>query len=211
MKTSELIDLLAADRTLQRPPGHGLALALLPGMAIALVIFVYLAGWRENLIESLTDPRFLLKLLLNACAALSAGLLLLRWSRPVGIAGIWRAILVLLGLLLLIAVIAELLVLPRDQWWQAARGSNATWCLRLIPALAAGPLVAALWMLRSAAPARPALAGFAAGLMSAGIGGLLYATHCPDDSPLFVALWYGLATLMVAAAGALAGARLLRW
>jgi hypothetical protein len=55
------------------------------------------------------------------------------------------------------------------------------------------------------------LAGAAAGLMSAGIGGLLYATHCPDDSPLFVVLWYGCATAIVVAGGALAGARVLRW
>ena len=47
--------------------------------------------------------------------------------------------------------------------------------------------------------------------MSAGVGALLYATHCPDDSPLFVAIWYGSATAIVVAIGALAGARLLRW
>jgi hypothetical protein len=47
--------------------------------------------------------------------------------------------------------------------------------------------------------------------MSAGVGALLYATHCTDDSPLFVALWYGGATAIVVAIGALAGRRLLRW
>jgi hypothetical protein len=39
----------------------------------------------------------------------------------------------------------------------------------------------------------------------------LYAAHCSDDSPLFVATWYTLATALVAAIGALAGARFLRF
>jgi len=39
----------------------------------------------------------------------------------------------------------------------------------------------------------------------------LYATHCPDDSPLFVATWYVLAILVVMAVGAIAGSQFLRW
>ncbi|HUI21148.1 MAG TPA: NrsF family protein, partial [Methylocella sp.] len=58
---------------------------------------------------------------------------------------------------------------------------------------------------------RPALAGAAAGLLAGAIGAAFYATHCPDDSPLFVATWYTLAIAFVTAIGAIAGARLLRW
>jgi hypothetical protein len=39
----------------------------------------------------------------------------------------------------------------------------------------------------------------------------LYASHCTDDSPLFVAAWYTIATALVTAVGALAGAKLLRY
>jgi hypothetical protein len=39
----------------------------------------------------------------------------------------------------------------------------------------------------------------------------LYASHCTDDSPLFVATWYSIATAAVAAIGALAGSRVLRF
>ena len=70
---------------------------------------------------------------------------------------------------------------------------------------------AQLAMLRSAAPASPALAGAAAGLLAAASGAALYAFHCFDDSPLFVVTWYTLAALVVMAIGALAGRRLLRW
>lgn len=211
MKTDDLVQLLAADPVVESPPGRSLAKALLPGIAVALVLFFLLAGWRSDVIPSLAEPRFLFKLLLNIAAAAAACALVLRLARPVGSSGPWPVLLVVLLVVLGAAVLIELLVVPRELWWESARGSNATWCLRLIPTLSAGPLAASLWVLRRAAPARPWLAGLAAGLMSAGIGALLYATHCPDDSPLFVALWYGLATLIVAAAGALAGARLLRW
>jgi hypothetical protein len=50
-----------------------------------------------------------------------------------------------------------------------------------------------------------------AGAAAAGIAATLYASNCPDDSPLFVASWYPLATLLVVAIGAVAGDRLLRW
>jgi hypothetical protein len=65
--------------------------------------------------------------------------------------------------------------------------------------------------LRHGAPTRPAVTGAIAGLMSAGLAATLYASHCTDDSPLFVATWYSIATALVAAIGALAGPRLLRF
>jgi hypothetical protein len=109
------------------------------------------------------------------------------------------------------AACIELAVLPRNQWWTMAWGTNATWCLRIIPALAAVPLLVTLLALRNAAPAHPARTGAMAGLMSAGLAGTLYSLHCPDDSPLFVGLWYVMASGVVTAAGALLGARWLRW
>jgi hypothetical protein len=78
--------------------------------------------------------------------------------------------------------------------------------------LLALPLVAgALIGLRHGAPARPGIAGAIAGLLSAGLAATLYASHCTDDSPLFVAAWYTMATALVTAVGALAGAKLLRY
>jgi hypothetical protein len=72
-------------------------------------------------------------------------------------------------------------------------------------------LAAALFGLRHGAPTRPAIAGAIAGLVSAGLAATLYASHCSDDSPLFVATWYTIATALVAAIGALAGSRVLKF
>ncbi len=65
--------------------------------------------------------------------------------------------------------------------------------------------------LRAGAPLHPGLTGAMAGAAAAGVGALVYASSCPGDSPLFVATWYPLATLICMAAGALAGRRFLAW
>jgi hypothetical protein len=50
-----------------------------------------------------------------------------------------------------------------------------------------------------------------AGLISAGLAATVYASHCTDDSPLFVATWYTIAIAAVTAVGALIGAKVLRF
>ena len=72
-------------------------------------------------------------------------------------------------------------------------------------------LAAALIALRHGAPTRPAIAGALAGLLSAGLAATLYASHCTDDSPLFVVTWYTIATALVTAVGALAGSKVLKF
>jgi hypothetical protein len=58
---------------------------------------------------------------------------------------------------------------------------------------------------------KPVLAGATAGLVASGVGSMLYALTCPDDSPLFVATWYSIAILLVTSVAAGVGRRLLRW
>jgi hypothetical protein len=90
-------------------------------------------------------------------------------------------------------------------------GTNSMHCMRMIPLLAAPLLAALIAALRAGAPLHPGLTGALAGAASAGIAALLYASSCPDDSPLFVATWYPLATLICMSAGALAGRLFLVW
>jgi hypothetical protein len=77
--------------------------------------------------------------------------------------------------------------------------------------LALAPLAAILLALRKGAPEQPLFCGAAAGLFAGALGAALYATHCWDDSPLFVAIWYPLGIAVSVLIGALAGSRLLRW
>jgi hypothetical protein len=203
--------MLAADATVEAAPARQMVRAAIPAVILALALFLALVGVRADIVQALGSPRFWLKLIVCGALAATATGALLRAARPQPGLGRWGAWLWLPAAMLVVAVASELVVLPAQQWGAAAIGHNATICLLLIPTLAAAPLVASLLVLRRAAPARPALAGAVAGLMSAGVGALLYATHCTDDSPLFVALWYGCATAIVVAIGALAGRRVLRW
>jgi hypothetical protein len=211
MKTSDLVQLLAGDPVVGSPPGRTLARLLLPAMLTAIALFILIAGLRPDLWQRLESPRLVFKIVVNLLLGIAGGGMLLQLSRPQSNPAPWRSGLLAVVALLGVAVLLELAMLPREQWWTAARGQNAAWCLRIIPLLAMAPLVAALWAARQGAPGNPAQAGAAAGLLAAGLGGMLYALHCTDDSPLFVGLWYGLATCMVTAVGAAVGARLLRW
>jgi hypothetical protein len=46
--------------------------------------------------------------------------------------------------------------------------------------------------------------------MSGGLAATVYAAHCTDDSPLFVATWYSIGIAGITAVGAAAGSRVLR-
>jgi hypothetical protein len=212
VKTGDLIRALAADSEVRAmPPGRALALSLIPGLAIALGLHFAVLGLRPHLLTLLGEPRLLFKLCLTFLLVALTGALLSRIARPG--AGVRQAALLLaiVPALLVAAGVAELRAVPPAEWGQRLVGTNAIFCVKSIPFLAAAPLVAALLALRQGAPENPTLAGAAAGLFAGAIGAACYATHCPDDSPLFVAAWYSLAIGFTAAIGALAGSRLLRW
>jgi hypothetical protein len=212
VKTGDLIRALAADSEVHpMPPGRALALALIPGVAIAVGLHFAILGLRPDLLTLLGEPRLLFKLCLTILLVALSRPLVLRLVRPG--ASVRRAALMLaiVPALLAAANLAELLAVPAAEWGQRLVGNNAMFCLKSIPFLAAAPLVATLLALRQGAPEHPALAGAAAGLFAGAIGAACYATHCPDDSPVFVAAWYTLGIGIVAAIGAAAGSRLLRW
>jgi hypothetical protein len=211
MKTEKLIDALVADRaTPAKPMRWVLAAALLAGGLVSLVLFLATLGVRADIGPALGTWRFELKVGLVLLALGLAFSLCIALSRPVAPTHPGRRLLPLAALAVLLIAI-ELLVLPTTSWASRLVGSNALVCLVAIPTLAIVPLAAVLAILRLGAPASPALAGGAAGLLAAAAAATLYAFHCFDDSPLFVVTWYALAALPVIALGAAAGHRLLRW
>ena len=210
MKTDNLIDALVADRMPRSKLRWTLAAALLAGGLVSLVLFFATLGVRADIGPALATWRFELKVGLVLLALGLAFSLCIALSRPVTPAHPgWR--LLPLAALAVLAVAIELLALPSVSWAGRLVGSNALVCLIAIPTLAIAPLAVVLAILRSGAPASPALAGGAAGLLAAAAAAALYAFHCFDDSPLFVVTWYALAALPVVAVGAAAGHRLLRW
>jgi len=155
--------------------------------------------------------RFNLKFVDAFAFALPSLLLMLRLARPDAkprALALW--LLAPIGLLAA-AVVIELFVVPPDEWLHRLIGTKSMHCMRMVPMMAAPLLAGLIWAMRAGAPLHPALTGALAGAASAGIAALLYASTCPDDSPLFVATWYPLATLICVGVGALAGRRFLAW
>jgi hypothetical protein len=211
MKTDELLEALVADRaTAARPVTRALSIALLVGGVVSLALFFATLGPRKDLAAALMTWRFDLKIVVVLLTLVLAFRLCRALSQPVPVPHPGRYLLPLAALAAA-AVVIELASVPMVAWRTRLVGSNAMICLGAMPALSLAPLVVVLAMLRSTAPASPALAGAAAGLLAAASGAALYAFHCFDDSPLFVVTWYSLATVIVVTAGWWAGRRLLRW
>ncbi len=210
MRTDDLITSLAADTSALSPPlRQSVVGGLICAVLAASIIFFSVSGPRIDFGAALGTWRFDFKLLLVAASVPVTAFVCVRMGRPLP-STTWPFAVLLAGLLAA-AVSFELAVTPSDTWFPNWRGTNALLCLVAIPALSVLPLLILLLSLRSAAPASPARAGAAAGAASAAIGAALYATHCFDDSPLFVATWYVLGALPVVMLGAMMGKRYLRW
>jgi hypothetical protein len=211
VRTSNLINVLAQDATVRWRFGRILGLATACGAIAAGVLFFAGIGFRPDIAQAIGSVRFLFKFVLTLTLAASATRALLRVARPDIPLNRWGWMLAAAPILLAGAVIVELFVMPESTWAARLFGHNARFCLTLIPLLAIGPLACLLLALQQGAPARPGLAGAVAGLAASGIAATFYAANCTDDSPLFVAAWYPMATGIVALAGYLAGSRFLRW
>jgi hypothetical protein len=205
MRTDDLVHAMVADQTAaQSSLGRKFTLAIAVGFVISAVLFWVTLGPRPDIETAVLTVRFDFKIVETLLLAATAVALVLRLAQPGAGTGLQMAALAAAPALLVVTVIAELLVIPADQWQAKLVGSNSLVCMTAIPLLS-------LPALRDGAPTSLGAAGAAAGLVAGGIAAALYATQCVDDSPLFVAFWYSIAIAAVTALGAVLGRRLLRW
>lgn len=210
MNTENLIRVLAADAA--RPVIGirvlmGAALGL--GAAVSLALFRLLFEPRADLADAIQGHAFATKLSVVLLLAVTAGGLLGPVARPLPVRVMPR--LSLAPTLLAVAVILELVTAPATTLPARVFGPDVLHCLAAIPLLSLPPALCLFAALRRGAPANTTKAGTVAGLAAGGIGATLYALACPQDSPLFVALWYSLAIGAVTTLGSIAGRRWLRW
>jgi hypothetical protein len=212
METEQLIRTLAADNpTRERPVGSVLALALLAAAPVSVIMFMMALGVRPDVMTAMHNPFFDLKFVVTLALAISAIVVGLHLSRPEASIRGWGWLLLIPAGIIAAGIAGEMMMPQRLPMMTRLVGNNSRICMTSIPLLSLPLLAGALVALRHGAPARPALAGAMAGLISAGLAATLYASHCTDDSPLFVATWYPIATAMVTAVGALIGAKVLRF
>ena len=212
MRTYEFIAALTADPVPEPIRlGRRIAAALAIGFLGSLAIYFLRLGPRPDIAAASGTMRFWLKFVDSFAFALPSLLLTLRLARPDAKARTLALWLIAPFILLAAGVVLELMIVPQSAWMPRLMGANAMHCTITIPMLAAPVLVALIVALRAGAPLHPGMTGALAGAAAAGVGALVYASSCPDDSPLFVATWYPLATLICVGVGALAGRRFLAW
>lgn len=212
MDTDDLIRTLAADNdTHEGPVSNMLLVALLLAAPVSAAMLLAELGMRKDFMTAIGNPFFDLKFAVTIALAGAAIAISLHLSRPEASLGRWAWLLAIPVGLLGIGIMGEMMMPNRAPMTTRLIGTNSRVCMIAIPLLSLPLLAAALLALRRGAPSRPAVAGAFAGLLSAGLGATLYASHCTDNSPLFVATWYTIAVAFVAAIGALAGSRVLKF
>lgn len=212
MDTDQLIRTLAADNAHRAPRvGALMTTGLLVAAPFSILIFATFLGVRPDVMTAMHNPFFDTKFAVTLSLAIPAIIISLHLSRPEALMRGWGWLLLLPVGLLAVAIGSEAMMAPAMPMTMRLVGKNSRWCMSAIPAMSMPLLAGALFGLRHGAPSRPALAGALAGLLSAGLAATLYASHCTDDSPLFVATWYTIATAIVTAIGAAVGSRVLRY
>ncbi len=212
MRTEDLIEAIARDAAAPRPwLGGRMALALLAGGAVSYALYAVELGVRLDILSVLFTWRFLLKIAVVTLLVVAACWASARLARPDMKSRNVTGALAAAPAILAMGVGYELLTLPAAQWPAYAIGTNAVLCLISLPLLSVAPLLTVLAALRAGAPRSATTAGAVAGLLAGGVGATLYGTHCFDDSPLFVAIWYSIGIALVVLAGAILGRRVLRW
>jgi hypothetical protein len=212
MRTEDLIEAIARDAAAPRPWLAGrMAAALIAGGAVSYALLELDLGLRPDVASALLTWRFALKVAVTALSLAAACWAAASLARPETTARDVAIALMAAPVVLALGVGYELITLPVAGWSARAIGNNARICLISVPLLSIAPLAAMLVALRAGAPRSATIAGAVAGLAAGGVGATLYALHCLDDSPLFVALWYSLAVALVALVGAVLGRWLLRW
>jgi hypothetical protein len=212
VKTENLITALVADAaSIGTPIAQKVALAMACGLALPAAMFFWQLGWRPDIGEARGTLPFLFKFVVTGALLVLAAILVARLARPDAAPGLWGWALMIAPLLLVAGSSADLIASPSNVWTTKLIGANAAACVALILLLSVAPLAALLFALSEGAPAKPRITGAVAGIAAGALAATLYAMHCTDDSPLFVATWYAIAIGIMALAGSVLGERLLRW
>ena len=212
MSSEELITKLVAELPAsqkQWPVSRllGAAIALGSGVTFSVIWFMFTRSPHLAHGVSTTIAFTVVAALTLAIGTYRASLTL---SRPEAEANIaWPVLLA--ALILITGVALELGSTPPHLWVSRLIGTHALGCFVSVTLLALPTLFAVLFAVRHGAPAHPAQAGAAAGLLAGSITGALYEIHCPENSLLFVAVWHVAAIMALAGLGAYLGRRLLYW
>lgn len=213
MRTDDLIAVMTAGH---RPVDTGWLrratwLCAVAALALTVLLVFLILGARADIAGAWLTRPVIAKALLGASVASIALVLFQRSLRPGLKPG--RALPLVAIPVAFVAgwALFTLAQAPAEQWGELVFGRHWRACLIAVPLYALVPLVVLYGLARHGAPVDGKVTGACAGLASAGLATLAYSLHCPDDAAPFLATWYTIAIAAVAAIGAMAFPRLLRW
>lgn len=213
MSTDDLIQRLSGDLAPVKADAlvRRLTLAVAVGGVAALAGALILVGARPDLFEAVRTGPFWMKAAYTTGLALFSLVIVHQSARPGGGGGMaWAPVIAVVGLALAMGAVELWRADPasRGQIWM---GHSWSVCMPRIVGLSIPVFVAVLLTLRSMAPTRLRLAGFAAGVAAGAVAATVYGLSCDEVAAAFMSTWYSLAILVVGVCGALLGPRLLRW
>lgn len=211
--TDDLIARLSADLKPVRPMAMQRMLIGAVGLSgiVAIVAMNMWLGMRADIDTAPMTMVFWTKFGYTLALAVLGGLATLALARPDGrtrwpfLAGVALLALIVVGAIIQLALAEPAEMMP------LIIGGTSLVCPWRIVVLALPVLLATMLVLRRFAPANPALAGFAAGIMAGGTGAWAYSFACGENGVMFLALWYTLGIVIVGVLGAVLGRFLLRW
>ncbi len=213
MKTDDLILLLASDTVAVEPRvwRRRYALALGAGVIGAVLLMLAMLGVRPDIAVVMQIPAFWMKFAFPGALATVALLAASRLSRPgVPLGAVAWAIPVPVLVIWLLGVI-ELSGATPEQRDMLFWGTTWATCPVYVALLSVPAFIVLLWVMKTLAPTRLALAGAAAGLLAGAVGAAAYALYCPESGASFLGVWYVLGMMIPTVLGAIIGPRLLRW
>jgi hypothetical protein len=213
MRTDELINLLAAGPEVNAPPPPVWHNTLLIGGAVVVstLLMMALLGIRQDLLEVIGQPVFVLKVVFVAALVLTGKIASKHLSLPGARLALLPALIAIPLLIMFVMAVLALMEAAPDQRAQLFWGDTWRSCAFIIAGLSLPIFAAILKVMRDLAPTRLRLAGAAAGFTSGAIAALVYCLHCPEIAAPFVAFWYVLGMLIPTGLGSMIGPRVLRW
>ena len=213
MKTNDLIDFLSIEpQVLPKSFWRLRSVALLiGGLLISSLMMKALYGVRPDLLQSMSQANFWVKLMFSISLAVPASQLLISLGRPgMHIKWLWWIMAIPF---LAMGLMALQDVMHADVSQRSAMVLGETWrsCPFNITLLSLPLMGASLGFAKSLAPTKLQLTGACAGFLSGALAAMVYCFHCPESALPFVVIWYSLGILLPMGLGAYLGPKILSW
>jgi hypothetical protein len=209
MDTNDLISILSQSPQPKKPVSFGLVTTLLLTAILAFTIFVL--GVRPDLNLSSVHTTAIHKTLLLGIVAVSIALFLSEVSKPIPRTDrvkpyIWFSIIMFVG-----SIGYEVVTTPLSQIAEYFTIINFPECLFFVTLYGVLGSLVFFWLMKFYAPKDAKLAGIGIGMAASAVGALGYSLHCPLDSPVFIAVAYGLPTIAMGFVGKFIISRYIEW